>query len=229
MIKIAPSILSADFARLGENIETLARIGADMVHFDVMDGHFVPNLTFGPMVLSAIRPLTNLPLDVHLMVEKPSEWIDPFLEAGADYISFHVEAERHMQRQLQRIRDAKKKAGLVLNPGTPAESAELMLEYCDFVLVMSVNPGFGGQKFLPLAVEKIAKLRKMAIQRGIFLDIEVDGGINESTAKLCIEAGATMLVAGNSVFSAKDPGAMVKILRGSGHILEQASTEVEKA
>ena len=229
MIKIAPSILSADFARLGENIETLARIGADMVHFDVMDGHFVPNLTFGPMVLSAIRPLTNLPLDVHLMVEKPSEWIDPFLEAGADYISFHVEAERHMQRQLQRIRDAKKKAGLVLNPGTPAESAELMLEYCDFVLVMSVNPGFGGQKFLPLAVEKIAKLRKMAIQRGIFLDIEVDGGINESTAKLCIEAGATMLVAGNSVFSAKDPGAMVKILRGSGHILEQASTEVAKA
>jgi len=213
MIKIAPSILAADFANLDRDIASLHRWGADWVHFDVMDGHFVPNLSFGPPVLSSIRPLTKLPIDVHLMVEEPSRFIPWFLQAGADIITIHVEAENHLHRALQQIREAGRKAGVVLNPGTPAIAAKEVLPYCDLVLVMSVNPGYGGQKFIPESVSKIAELRRMIDERGLITDIEVDGGINPETAQLCIDAGATVLVAGNAIFQANNPAGMIRDLR----------------
>lgn len=213
MIKIAPSILAADFTSLGRDVASLQRWGADWVHFDVMDGHFVPNLSFGPPILSSVRSLTKLPIDAHLMVEEPSRFIPWFLQAGADIITIHVEAEKHLHRSLQLIREAGKKAGVVLNPGTPAIAAKEVLPYCDLVLVMSVNPGFGGQKFIPESIEKIAELRRMIDERGLATEIEVDGGINPQTAQLCIDAGATVLVAGNAVFQANDPADMIRDLR----------------
>ena len=213
MIKIAPSILAADFASLGRDVASLQRWGADWVHFDVMDGHFVPNLSFGPPILSSVRSLTKLPIDAHLMVEEPSRFIPWFLQAGADIITIHIEAEKHLHRSLQLIREAGKKAGVVLNPGTPAIAAKEVLPYCDLVLVMSVNPGFGGQKFIPESIEKIAELRRMIDERGLATEIEVDGGINPQTAQLCIDAGATVLVAGNAVFQANDPADMIRDLR----------------
>lgn len=213
MIKIAPSILASDFANLGRDVRSLADWQADWVHFDVMDGHFVPNLSFGPPLLSAIRPLTKLPIDVHLMVEYPSRFIPWFLKAGADIITVHVEAEKHLHRSLQQIHESGRKAGVVLNPGTPAIAAKEVLPYCDLVLVMSVNPGFGGQKFIPETIEKIAELRQMIDARGLATEIEVDGGINPEIAKLCIDAGATVLVAGSAVYQANDPVAMIRALR----------------
>ena len=213
MIKIAPSILAADFANLGRDVQSLTNWGADWVHFDVMDGHFVPNLSFGPPILSAIRPLTKLPIDAHLMVEDPARFIPWFLQAGADIITIHVEAEKHLHRALQQIHEAGRKAGVVLNPGTPAVAAKVVLPYCDLVLVMSVNPGYGGQKFIPESLEKIAELRQMIDARGLTTDIEVDGGINPETARLCIDAGATVLVAGSAVFQANDPARMIRDLR----------------
>ena len=213
MIKIAPSILSADFANLGRDIVSLSDWNADWVHFDVMDGHFVPNMSFGPPICAAIRPLTKLPIDVHLMVEDPTRFIPWFQKAGADIITIHVEAERHLHRALQQIHEGGCKAGVVLNPGTPALAVKEVLPYCDLVLVMSVNPGYGGQKFIPESLEKIAELRQMINQRGLATEIEVDGGVNPETAKLCIDAGATVLVAGSAVFLAKDPKDMIRQLR----------------
>ncbi len=214
MIKIAPSILSADFAHMGQDVQMLEKSGADYIHFDVMDGHFVPNLTFGPPMCKALRPLTKLPLDVHLMVERPGDWVSRFRDAGADIVTFHVEAERHIHRVLQSIHDAGMKAGVVLNPATPLSMCEDVLDECDMVLLMSVNPGFGGQKFIPHVLKKIEKLNDMKLVHGLRFDIEVDGGVNEQTAPLCRNAGATVLVAGNAVFSASDPGEMIRRLRG---------------
>ena len=210
---IAPSILSANFARLGEEVDAVLAAGADWVHFDVMDGHFVPNMSFGPPICAAIRPLTKLPIDVHLMVEDPTRFIPWFQKAGADIITVHVEAERHLHRALQQIHEGGCKAGVVLNPGTPALAVKEVLPYCDLVLVMSVNPGYGGQKFIPESLEKIAELRQMIDQRGLTTEIEVDGGVNPETAKLCIDAGATVLVAGSAVFQANNPADMIHSLR----------------
>ena len=214
-LKIAPSILSADFARMGDAVARLAGYGADWVHFDVMDGHFVPNLTFGPMMCAAVRPLTHLPLDVHLMVERPGDYVEPFHAAGADCITFHVEADAHVHRTLQSIRARGMRAGVVLNPATPVCMAEPVLPLCDLVLLMSVNPGFGGQAFIPEVLDKIRALRALIDARGLPTEIEVDGGSNPDTARLCAAAGATVLVAGSSVFRADDPAAMIAALRGA--------------
>jgi ribulose-phosphate 3-epimerase len=215
MIKIAPSILSANFAAMGEAVEKLKAQGADWVHFDVMDGNFVPNITFGPDMCKALRPLTDLPIDVHLMVEHPSDWIEPFKKAGADILTVHVEsAEHHLHRALQSIHAAGMKAGVVLNPATPIESCVHLLPECDLVLLMSVNPGFGGQSFIYETPRKIRALRKEIDDRGLKTLIEIDGGVNPETAKLCIEAGADVLVAGSAVFRAPDPAEMIKALRG---------------
>ena len=214
MIKIAPSILSADFACMGRDVEMLEACGANWVHFDVMDGHFVPNLTFGPAMCKALRPHTKLPLDVHLMVESPGDWVNPFRDAGADVVTFHVEAERHIHRVLQSIHSAGMKAGVVLNPATPLCLCEEVLADCDLILLMSVNPGFGGQKFIPQVLKKIEALSAIRAARGLPFEIEVDGGVNENTAPLCRAAGATVLVAGNAVFTAPDPKDMIRRLRG---------------
>ena len=215
MIKIAPSILSADFAAMGKAVKALREQGADWVHFDVMDGNFVPNITFGPGMCKAIRPYTDLPIDVHLMVEHPSDWIEPFKAAGADILTIHVEsAERHLHRALQAIHAAGMKAGVVLNPATPVSSCVHLLPECDLVLLMSVNPGFGGQSFIPETLHKIHTLKAEITARNLPTLIEIDGGVNPDTAKLCIEAGADVLVAGSAVFRAPDPKAMIAALRG---------------
>ena len=215
MIKIAPSILSADFSKMGDAVSKLKGWGADWIHFDVMDGHFVPNITFGPEMCRAVRPYTNLPIDVHLMVEYPSEWIIPFKNAGADIITFHVEScEHHLHSVLQQIHSSGIKGGVVLCPATPIESCVHLLNDCDLVLLMSVNPGFGGQKFIPETLEKIKQLKQVILARNLNVDIEIDGGINPETARACLNAGATVLVAGSAVFKASDPIDMIKTLRG---------------
>jgi ribulose-phosphate 3-epimerase len=204
MIKIAPSILSADFSKLGEEIQDVERGGADYIHIDVMDGHFVPNITIGPLIVEAIRPVTKLPLDVHLMIENPDQYIEAFAKAGADYITVHVEACKHLHRTISFIKSFGVKAGVVLNPATPVETIQHVIEDIDMVLLMTVNPGFGGQAFIHSVLPKITQVKEMASVKNPTLEIEIDGGVNEETAKLCIDAGATVLVAGSAVYNKLD-------------------------
>ncbi|MBS4211891.1 MULTISPECIES: ribulose-phosphate 3-epimerase [Neobacillus] len=214
MVKIAPSILSADFAKLGEEILAVEKGGADYIHVDVMDGHFVPNITIGPLIVEAIRPVTKLPLDVHLMIENPDQYIEAFAKAGADYITVHVEACRHLHRTIQNIKSFGVKAGVVLNPATPVESIQHIIGDIDMVLLMSVNPGFGGQKFIPEVLPKIKKVKQMAVEKGLEIEIEIDGGVNPETAKLCIEAGANVLVAGSAIYNQEDYAKAISHIRG---------------
>lgn len=199
-VKIAPSILSGDFAALGSSVSALDAGGADWIHVDVMDGHFVPNLTFGPPVIRAIRGSSDLPFDVHLMVERPEELLHEYVKAGADWITVHAEACRHLQRTLVSIREAGRKAGVSLNPGTPLSAIEEVLPDLDLVLLMTVNPGFGGQKFIPQSVDKIRRCREMLDRAGSRAEISVDGGISAATAEQVTSAGATVLVAGSAIF-----------------------------
>ncbi|MFN3459857.1 MAG: ribulose-phosphate 3-epimerase [Oceanibaculum sp.] len=200
-VKIAPSILSADFARLGEEVRALTEAGADYVHVDVMDGHFVPNLTIGPLVVKALRPHSPLPFDVHLMIAPVDPFVEAFAEAGADIISFHPEAGPHPHRTVQLIKSLGKKAGIVLNPATPVEAVEYLMGDIDLILVMSVNPGFGGQGFIDSQLGKIARLRRMIDDSGRSIELEVDGGVNTRTAPQVIAAGADVLVAGTATFA----------------------------
>ncbi|MCM3215910.1 ribulose-phosphate 3-epimerase [Niallia taxi] len=214
MVKIAPSILSADFAKLGEEIKDVERGGADYIHVDVMDGHFVPNITIGPLIVSAIRPITTLPLDVHLMIENPDQYIPAFAKAGADIITVHAEACPHLHRTLQLIKEHGVKPGVVLNPSTPVEMIKHVIEDVEMVLLMTVNPGFGGQAFIPSVLPKITEVRKLADQFNPGLEIEVDGGVNEQTAILCKEAGANVLVAGSFIYDSGDRAKAIKAVRG---------------
>lgn len=207
---LAPSILSADFARLGEALSVVGSAGAGLVHVDVMDGHFVPNLTLGVPVVSSLRKATDLALDVHLMIEEPGRWVKQFVEAGADMISVHLEAERHLHRTIHRIRSLGARAGVALNPATPVTSLEDLLGDLDHVLVMSVNPGFGAQEFIPRTMEKLTQLRRTAEERGLELRLEVDGGVSRGNAAALVAAGADILVAGSAVYGADDPAAAVR-------------------
>ncbi|WP_413301367.1 ribulose-phosphate 3-epimerase [Bacillus sp. 1P10SD] len=214
MVKIAPSILSADFSKLGEEVLAVEKGGADYIHIDVMDGHFVPNITIGPLIVEAIRPVTKLPLDVHLMIQNPDPYIEAFAKAGADYITVHVEACRHLHRTIQSIKSFGIKAGVVLNPATPVETIQHIISDIDMVLLMSVNPGFGGQRFIPEVLPKIKKVKALSEQKGVDIEIEIDGGVNPETAKDCIEAGATVLVAGSAVYNQPDYAKAISLIRG---------------
>ena len=201
---ISASILSADFSDLAQEIKALEEAGVDAIHLDVMDGVFVPNLTFGPLVIEAVRRVTNLPLDVHLMIEHPAQYLSEYVDAGADWISIHIEACPHIHRDLTKIKDLGKRAGIAINPGTPVASLDSVMDEADFILVMSVNPGFGGQKFVSGTLDKLDSIRLIREQRGINLEIAVDGGIDATYAPLVTEAGATSLVIGSALF--RDPG-----------------------
>jgi ribulose-phosphate 3-epimerase len=205
LIELAPSILSADFARLGEQVRAAGEGGGSVIHVDVMDGHFVPNLTLGPTLVKSLRPATDLPLDCHLMIENPDVFIPAFAEAGADWISVHQEACRHLNRTLHLIKSHDCLAGVVINPATPVNALEEVLDIVDYVLVMSVNPGFGAQKFIPSTLHKMRRLAEIRVQRGLNYRIEVDGGVGLDTVADVVRAGAEILVAGNAVFGTGDP------------------------
>jgi ribulose-phosphate 3-epimerase len=212
MFEIAPSILSADFARLAEEIRAVEEGGAALLHVDVMDGHFVPNITIGLPVVRSLRKATSLPLDTHLMIAEPGRYAVQFVEAGADMVSVHVEADDHLQRTLTAIREAGAKAGVAINPATPLVMLEEALTYADFVLLMSVNPGFGGQKFVPTSMDKLRRLRRMIDDRGLKTRIEIDGGVDEENVAKVVEAGAEILVAGSAIYGKNDPTAAVREL-----------------
>jgi ribulose-phosphate 3-epimerase len=213
MVKIAPSILSADFSRLGEEIRDAEKAGADFIHVDVMDGHFVPNITIGPLVVKAARKSASVSLDVHLMIEAPDNYIKEFAESGADIITVHEEASVHLHRTIQNIRECGVKAGVSLNPATPVSNLEFVLPYIDMVLVMSVNPGFGGQKFIPEALSKIEALKNIIIERKLKIDIEVDGGVNTDNVADVVRAGADIVVMGSAFYNSGDYAGTVEKVR----------------
>jgi len=210
---IAPSILSADFTRLRDDIRAVEAAGADWIHADIMDGHFVPNISFGPMLVQAVRSTTRLPIDVHLMISDPDPYIAAFAKAGASYISVHVETCIHLNRTIQLIRNAGVRPGVVLNPATPVESLRWIIEYVDLILVMSVNPGFGGQAFIPNSLDKIKALREMIAEKGLKTLIEIDGGVSDQTIAAIAAAGADVFVAGSAIFSSRDYSATIRSLR----------------
>jgi ribulose-phosphate 3-epimerase len=215
VVRIAPSILSADLGRLADEVRVAEASGADWIHVDVMDGCFVPNITFGPGIVKAVRAITKLPIDVHLMIVEPERHIQAFAEAGADCMSVHVEASRHLQRTLHAIRQLGKRAGAVLNPHTSEESLRWVLGDLDLILVMTVNPGFGAQEFLPAIVPKIRRVRELIDQAGLPIDLEVDGGVAPETARTVVDAGARVLVAGNAIFGQPDRAAALRALRAA--------------
>jgi len=217
-VRIAPSILSADFSRLADEIARIEEAGADLVHVDVMDGHFVPNLTIGPAVVEALRPLTRLPLDVHLMITDPHAFIQAFAEAGADYLTVHVEACPHLHRTVQLIKGHGIKAGVTLNPATPLVSVEEILPEVDLLLIMSVNPGFGGQAFIPSSLSKITRARELMIRFSSHAVLEVDGGIKVDNTGDIVQAGAEILVSGSGIFSTKDYAATIQAMRNASLI-----------
>jgi ribulose-phosphate 3-epimerase len=217
LIKIAPSILSADFSKLGEEILRIERAGADLVHIDVMDGHFVPNITIGPPVVKSLKKVTGLLFDVHLMIENPDSYIDAFVDAGADIISVHAEACRHLHRTIQKIKQLGKKAAVALNPATSLSSVEWVLDDVDMVLIMSVNPGFGGQKYIEGVTRKIESLKSLIKTRGRNIDIEVDGGIDTANIFDVTKAGANVIVSGSTIFSAKDTAKIIKELKENAY------------
>ena len=214
-LKVAPSILSADFARLGEEIKAVEAAGADLIHIDVMDGHFVPNITIGPLIVEAARRSTKLPLDVHLMITNPELYIADFAKAGADYLAVHAETAFHLHRLVQSIKEHKMKAAVSLNPATPLSSLDHILPDLDMVVIMSVNPGFGGQSFIPSAMDKIRSLRKRINELGLSIEIEVDGGVKPSNAAEVAAAGADIVVAGSAVYGTKDYAAAIKAIKGN--------------
>ena len=213
MAKIAPSILSADFTRLGEEIKDVVDAGADYIHIDVMDGHFVPNISIGPMIVKAVRRITSLPLDVHLMISKPDDFIDEFAKAGASIITVHAETLNHLHRTVQHIRDEGVRPGISLNPATPLEVLEYILEGLDMVLLMTVNPGFEGQEFIPEVIPKIERLREKIDKKGLDIEIEVDGGINPETISRVSSAGANVFVAGSAIFYSEDYAQTIRLMR----------------
>lgn len=213
MIKIAPSILSADFSRLGEEVAAVEKAGADLIHIDVMDGHFVPNITIGPLVVKAVKKMTKLPLDVHLMIEDPHKYIEAFAKAGADIITIHVEASRDLAQDIELIKKSGSKAGVVINPKTDILKVVKTLDKICMVLVMSVNPGFEGQKFMPEVLSKVKELRSIITNSKLNVDIEIDGGINLDTAKEAVKAGANVLVAGSAIYYSKDYKGVIQGLK----------------